>query len=78
MILSVCVCVCFFFFFFLKPSLDGLNSSPFHHFCFRYIDGFQNVFCTQRHRLDADKFPMFSVRWTWQGFWRDLDPCWSE
>ena len=30
---------------------------------------------TQRHRLDADKFPMFSVGWNWQGFCRDLDPC---
>ena len=28
---------------------------------------------TQRHRLDADKFPMFSVGGTWQGFCRDLD-----
>ena len=33
---------------------------------------------TQRHRLHADKFPMFSVGWTWQGFCRDLHPCWSE
>ena len=33
---------------------------------------------TQRHGLDVDKFPMFSVGWTWQGFCRDLDPCWSE
>ena len=27
------------------------------------------------HRLDADKVPMFSVGWAWQGFCRDLDPC---
>ena len=37
----------------------------------RYID-------TQRPRLDTDKFPKFSVGWTWQGFYRDLDPCWFE
>ena len=30
---------------------------------------------TQTHRLDAYKFPMFSVGWTWQGFCSDLDPC---
>ena len=24
---------------------------------------------TQRHLLDADMFPTFSVGWTWQGFW---------
>ena len=36
------------------------------------------VVCTQRHRLDADKFQMFSVGWTGCGFCRDLDPCWFE
>ena len=25
------------------------------------------------HRLDADKFPTFSVGWTWQGFCQDFD-----
>ena len=29
---------------------------------------------TRRHGLDADKFPMFSIGWTRQGFCRDLDP----
>ena len=29
-------------------------------------------------RLDTDRFPIFSVGWTWQGFCRDLDPCWFE
>ena len=38
----------------------------------------ETVVRTQRHRLDADKFPIFSVGWTWQGFCRDLDPCLSE
>ena len=34
---------------------------------------------TQKHRLDADDtFPILSVGWTWQGFCRDLDPCWYE
>ena len=33
---------------------------------------------TKRHRLGTDKFPMLSVGWSWQGFCRDLDPCWSE
>ena len=33
----------------------------------------ETVVRTQRHRLDADRFPMFSVGWTWQGFRRDLD-----
>ena len=37
----------------------------------------ETVVRTQRHRLDADKFPMFSVGWTWQGYCRDLDRCWS-
>ena len=32
----------------------------------------------QRHGLDADKFPMFSIGCTWHGFCRDLDPCWFE
>ena len=36
------------------------------------------VLRTQRHRLDADKLPMFSVSWTSQEFCRDLNPCWSE
>ena len=26
--------------------------------------------------LDAEKFPMLSGDWTWQGFCRDLDPFW--
>ena len=31
---------------------------------------------TPRHRLDADKFPMFSVVvGPDKGFYRDLDPC---
>ena len=34
----------------------------------------ETVFRTQRHRLDADKFPIFSAGWTWHGFCRDLDP----
>ena len=38
----------------------------------------ETVVRTQRRRLDADKFPMFSVGWNWQGFCRDLDPCWFE
>ena len=38
----------------------------------------ETVVRTQRHRLDADKFPMFSVGWTWNGFCRDSDPFWSE
>ena len=38
----------------------------------------RTVVRTQRHRVDADKFPIFSVGWTCQGFCRDLDPCWSE
>ena len=38
----------------------------------------ETVVRTQRHRLDAEKFLMFSVGWTWQGFCRDLDPCWFE
>ena len=41
----------------------------------------ETVVRTQRHRwhrLDADKFPMFSVGWRWQGFCRDLDRCWFE
>ena len=33
---------------------------------------------TRRHRLDADKFPMFSVGWTWQEFCRDLNSCWFQ
>ena len=33
---------------------------------------------TQRHRIDADTFQMFSVGWTWHGICRDLDPCRSE
>ena len=33
---------------------------------------------TQRHRLETDKFPMFSGGCTWQGFCRDSDPCWFE
>ena len=28
---------------------------------------------TQRHRLDAVKFPMFSDDWTWQGVCHDLN-----
>ena len=36
------------------------------------------VLCTQRHRLDADRFPMFSVSWAWQAFCGDLNLCWSE
>ena len=38
----------------------------------------ETVVCTQTHRLDTDKFPMFSVGWTGQGFCRDCDPCWFE
>ena len=34
----------------------------------------KNVVRAQRHPLDADKFPMFSVGWIWQMFCRDLDP----
>ena len=33
---------------------------------------------TQRHRLDADKFPMFSVGWISQRFCPNLDPCLFE
>ena len=33
---------------------------------------------TQRHRLGADKVPMFSGGRTWHKFCRDLDPCWFE
>ena len=33
---------------------------------------------TQRHRLDADNFPMFSVGWTWHWFCRDLNICLFE
>ena len=33
---------------------------------------------TQKYSLDADKFPVLSVCWTWQEFCRDLDLCWSE
>ena len=36
----------------------------------------ETVVRTQRYRLDVDKFPMFSVGWTWQC--RDLDPCGFE
>ena len=36
------------------------------------------VFRTQSHRLDVHKFPVFSDGWTWQGYCRDLDPCWFE
>ena len=35
----------------------------------------ETVVRTQTHRLDADKFPTFSVGWNWQEFCRDLDPC---
>ena len=38
----------------------------------------ETVVRTRRHRIDADKFPMFSVGWTWHGFCGDLDPCWFE
>ena len=38
----------------------------------------ETVVRTQRHRLDADKFPMLLVGLTWREFCRDLDPCWSE
>ena len=38
----------------------------------------ETVVRTQRHRLGADKFPIFSGGWTWHGFCRDLDPCWFE
>ena len=38
----------------------------------------KTVVCAQRNNLDVDKFPMFSIGWTWQEFCRDLDPCWSE
>ena len=36
--------------------------------------------CYQKKHTDilADKFSMFSVGWTWQGFCRDLDPSWFE
>ena len=37
-----------------------------------------DVVRTQRHRLDADIFPMFLVGWTGSGFCRDLDSCWFE
>ena len=36
----------------------------------------ETVVRTQRHPLDADKFPMFSGGRTWQRFCRDLYPCW--
>ena len=42
------------------------------------LQAVETVVRTQRHRLDADTFLMFSVRWTWQGFCRELDPRWSE
>ena len=38
----------------------------------------ETVARTQRHHLDADKFPMFLVGWTWQRYGRDLGSCWSE
>ena len=28
--------------------------------------------------IEAGMFLMFSVGWTWQGFFRDLDSCWFE
>ena len=43
--------------------------------------GFQRVKTvvhTQRHRLDADEFPMISLGWTCEGFCSDLDPCLFE
>ena len=38
----------------------------------------KTVLCTQRHRLDADKFPMFSVGCSWHEFCRDSDPYWFK
>ena len=35
----------------------------------------ETVVRTQKHRFDADMFPVFSGGWTGQGFRRDLDPC---
>ena len=35
----------------------------------------ETVVRTQRHRLDAETFPMFSVGWTWHGFCSDLNLC---
>ena len=34
----------------------------------------ETVLRTQRPRVDADKVPMFSVGWTWRGFFRDFEP----
>ena len=38
------------------------------------LQSVKTVVRTQRHRFDADKFPMFSGGWAWQRFYRDLDP----
>ena len=38
----------------------------------------ETVIRTQKPRVDAGTFPMFSVGWNWQGFCRDLEPTWSE
>ena len=38
----------------------------------------ETVVCIHKTSFDADNFPMFSVGWTWQGFYRDLDPCGFE
>ena len=54
----------------------GCNSDP--EIILAALKTVETVVRTQRHHLDADKFPMFSVAWTWQGFCRDFDPCWFE
>ena len=41
------------------------------------LETVETVVRTQIHHRD-DKLPMFSVGWTWQVFFRDLDPCWFE
>ena len=38
----------------------------------------ETVVRTQIHRLDFDKFQMFSIGWTWQRFRGDLNPWWFE
>ena len=38
----------------------------------------ETVVRTQIHRFDADKFPSFSIGWTFYGFCRDLGSCLSE
>ena len=65
---------------FLITSLDG-STTVISVACksgFEILATLQTVETEQRHRLDADKFLMFSVGWTWPEFCRDFDPFWSE